>query len=624
MVAINSHIGLHPDEIARRSFPSARRGLDQDAVRQYLEAVAAEMRQVLDREQALRRQLAEAERRAAEPELDEQTLLRAVGAETARILQTAHDAANDVNAKAVARAAEILAEAEGILAERTAVADAEVARILEGAIAEAAALTEAAREEAVALLDATRAECRRVVRDARHLRASILNDLAERRRTLRVQLEELRTGRDSLLEVVDAVGGSVEQLRERIANAEHEARLAAADAGERAAAEDDSDLPLADAFGEGVLDEAVLTEAAEDEETGVGVSPELYDEQGDEPDRADHEEETGVGVTSHRSVDELFARIRAGRKQSDTEPPAGPLDSGTIEGTAATELGTAAAAAELLIDELVAELPAAGEELQIAVLEEVVAEDLAEEAVLEGVLGSHSAHEAAVEEVGAEDPEEDVALRARRSELLGPVTTKLSRALKRALQDDQNQLLDAFRHASGAPDLDRLLPEEPQRARLAEATAGWLADAWRLGYSWLDDQEAKPDDVTAAGQRVASELAVDVTGLLRHRLTEALSSLGDLSEGAAEAAGASYREWRGSRVERAAADFATRAFSDGAIAGGTGKPVRWVVDDEGQPCPDCDDNALAGTVTAGEEFPTGQVHPPVHPGCRCLLVAISS
>jgi hypothetical protein len=29
-------------------------------------------------------------------------------------------------------------------------------------------------------------------------------------------------------------------------------------------------------------------------------------------------------------------------------------------------------------------------------------------------------------------------------------------------------------------------------------------------------------------------------------------------------------------------------------------------------------------VAAGEEFPTGQLHPPVHPGCRCLLVAITS
>jgi hypothetical protein len=36
-------------------------------------------------------------------------------------------------------------------------------------------------------------------------------------------------------------------------------------------------------------------------------------------------------------------------------------------------------------------------------------------------------------------------------------------------------------------------------------------------------------------------------------------------------------------------------------------------------CPDCDDNALEPTVK-GSDFPTGQPHPPAHPGCRCLLV----
>jgi hypothetical protein len=47
--------------------------------------------------------------------------------------------------------------------------------------------------------------------------------------------------------------------------------------------------------------------------------------------------------------------------------------------------------------------------------------------------------------------------------------------------------------------------------------------------------------------------------------------------------------------------------------------VRWVVDDIDGPCPDCDDNALAGPTPLGQPFPTGQVAPPAHPGCRCVL-----
>ena len=48
--------------------------------------------------------------------------------------------------------------------------------------------------------------------------------------------------------------------------------------------------------------------------------------------------------------------------------------------------------------------------------------------------------------------------------------------------------------------------------------------------------------------------------------------------------------------------------------------LRWVPADPGR-CPDCDDNALEPTLK-GATFPTGQQHPPAHPGCRCLLVPL--
>ncbi|MGO9559664.1 MAG: DivIVA domain-containing protein [Acidimicrobiales bacterium] len=661
MVSISSQTGLQPDEISRRTFPAVRKGVDGEAVRRYLDVVADSVREALDREQALRKRLAEAERRAAEPELDEQTLLRAVGAETARILQTAHDAAADVIAKAEARAAEILAAAEAVLGERTAVADAEASALLaaarseaetlteesaaaavaarEGATNEAELVTETARAEAVALLDATRSECRRVVREARDLRASVLGDLAERRRSLRVQLEQLRTGRDSLLEVVDAVGDAVDQLRERLANAEHEARLAAAEAGERVEAEADAEADesaelegalaievdlegaeimqvvealeavieeavveaVAEAVLEAVIEEAVgdaadvavLNEDALDEVLGGDIGgTALYD------DEAVSDEE--AQPTSHRSVDELFARIRASRTSESPAGEPGPDDGHEPE--------------EMANDGVLGNLSA--HEAAVAEADEDVA----------GIV------EAAAEEAAAASDESALPLEgspdalalAQRAELLGPVTTKLGRALKRALQDDQNVLLDALRHSSGAPDLAALLPEDQQLERISGATAALLSEAWTIGHDWLGGGKPAAEDATRAGARLATELATEVTALLRHRLVEALSPLGEGADGSADAAGAAYREWRGSRVEGSAGDFATRAFCDGAVTGGAGVPVRWVVDDEGQPCPDCDDNALAGAVDAGEEFPTGQLHPPVHPGCRCLLVAITS
>ena len=56
------------------------------------------------------------------------------------------------------------------------------------------------------------------------------------------------------------------------------------------------------------------------------------------------------------------------------------------------------------------------------------------------------------------------------------------------------------------------------------------------------------------------------------------------------------------------------------FATGFSMEVDVVVDDGGVPCPDCDDNSLAGSVPKGEPFPTGDLHPPAHPGCRCIAV----
>lgn len=652
VVSISSQNGLHPDEIAHRTFPSARRGVDPDAVRRYLEAVAAELQQVLDREQALRRKLVDAERRAAEPELDEATLMAAVGAETARILKTAHDAASDVVSKAEVRAAEILSEAEGILATRTEAAAAEASAIIESAeeearglseaavteadaarsaaAAESASLTESARAEAIELMDATRTECRRIVKEARQLRASVLSDLASRRKGMRIQLEQLRGGRDTLMEVVDAVGNAVDELRERLDNAELEARRAAADAGGRVEAEEEAGRERVEIMAEGgasleeasevldlLVDEGLageLTEQALYETTAPG------DRGGEEASAGDGGGEEAADHASHRSVDELFARIRANRgEQGDEE-----ADEGVLGTHSAHEAAVFEADEDDASDENDSSEKTAATELEDDSSEETAATEELEDGVV--ILGPVSETELEEDDSGLPitGAGGDAEALARRRELLEPATLKLSRALKRALQDDQNLLLDAIRHASGRPDLDGLLSGVDQQARLSSAVSGLLAEAWSTGFGWLGDASPARAQADAAGKRLASDLSAEVSGRLRHRLEEGLGALDDVGDGGADVAGAAYREWRGARVEGVAGDFAGRAFSEGAVSGGAGTLVRWVVEDEGGPCPDCDDNALAGELEAGKEFPTGQRHPPVHPGCRCLLVPATS
>ena len=223
------HAELAPDEIAGRSFPTARRGLDADAVRRFLAEIAAQVRAQRERDARARaalsdfeaRLLAAQERaaaaeRASAGELDEATLTAALGTETAKVLRAAHDAARDVVSKAEARAGELTGAAQEIVAKQSALAQEEADRILQSA-----------RGEADSLLSKAREDCRHMVAEAREARRRILTDLADRRRHLHVQLEQIRAAKDALVEIVDRTAGSVEDIRQHLTGSEAAARQAA-------------------------------------------------------------------------------------------------------------------------------------------------------------------------------------------------------------------------------------------------------------------------------------------------------------------------------------------------------------------------------------------------------------
>jgi DivIVA domain-containing protein len=651
VVSISSATPLSPDEIARKSFPPARRGVDADAVRMFLGKVAAELRSALEREEVMRDRLLEAERRAADPELDEATLTRAIGIETAKILWTAHDAAGNVVAKAEERAGQLIAAAEQVLAEQVAVAEAEAREIRAQAEAEAAeysglaeaeaiSVTEEARADAVELLDATKEECRSMVAEARELRNRTLADLVARRRNLRVQLEELRTGKDSLLGVVDVVAASVDELRERLASAEDDARQEAEQAGYRVEQE-----PGQDDFIELEAELAAAGAAVgvfEAEEAALGAASVLGSEAGAQlasEDGLEAGKDQAGSAASRQSVDELFARIRASRAAEE----AGAVEQAGVEPVAAdteqtaepTEQATEPAEPEQHGSEPPAEAQE-NEEASGGEVEEIT-EPVA--AAVEAETPIAGAPERALDATA----EPDVESLARRDHLLGTVTAKLGRALKRALQDDQNDLLTALRQSSRKPVLDELSPPKAQRERFIAAASEQLAKAYEAGAAFLVTGDAvagpcvtapPPSAAVAreAGASLAGTLADDLTAMLRQRIEEALSELDGSLEGSADAAGVAYREWKGTRVEGLAGDFTTRAFAVGELAvlsplgEGEAPYVRWAVedDDAGGSCPDCDDNSLAGAQPPGAVFPTGHSYPPVHPGCRCLLVPVRS
>jgi hypothetical protein len=226
----------------------------------------------------------------------------------------------------------------------------------------------------------------------------------------------------------------------------------------------------------------------------------------------------------------------------------------------------------------------------------------------------------------AEQPRSDgdEQLLHRRDEIVDPLASQLSKKLKRLLQDEQNVVLDRIRTRKGKVTADMVLPEEATHGTpYREEALKVLEQVEQAGA----ELAATIGQVTTAGpqpealEALADGLAFELLEPLRQRFERSLSEgAGEDQSTATDAVSSAYREIKARRIERAVGDRLTGALTLGiARALPAGIPVRWLVDDADGPCPDCDDNALAGPTALGEAFPTGQLGPPAHPGCRCLL-----
>ncbi|HEX4979189.1 MAG TPA: DivIVA domain-containing protein [Acidimicrobiales bacterium] len=213
----------------------------------------------------------------------------------------------------------------------------------------------------------------------------------------------------------------------------------------------------------------------------------------------------------------------------------------------------------------------------------------------------------------------DEHLLQRRDSVLDPLVGQLARRLKRAIQDEQNATLDRLRTARAHPSEADVLPSpETQPASYRYAALPFLEEAARSASS-----TASFGAVAVGVDDLAQTLADDIAQQLRVKVARVLVDAdgeGVDVQTVSERVSSVYREWKTQKVESLAIHHLVAAWSRGIfVATPEGTAMRWVVDDDG-PCPDCDDNALAGPTPRGEPFPTGQLYPPAHPGCRCLFV----
>jgi DivIVA domain-containing protein len=577
-------------DIAQHSFAVVRRGFDSDEVRSYLQSVARSLEALEAREEELRAALTEAEERAAHPVVDEATLTASLGQHSAQILRHAHEEAARIVVQAQEGAATLLRETQSQvddLQERTETAAAErvgqVELLVANAEQEARVESERIIAEAVAAGEAiiTRAkdEGRALLDQVQEARRRVLADLAARRRGLGIQIEQLRAARDEMAASVHGVRDRVDGILAQLDRTDEEARAAA--------------QGVADQFRLGRAD---LPHDQDDSGEAAGEPPPT----GPTPAVGGPDGAEAGDETPGPSVDELFARIRAGTAQrqeavaaAESPAPAAPKDDGG-SGAGATDPATATAV------DAAGGAPADGAGTVDA------ADGAADGAAVDAAEGAEESPEDEAEVV----PGPDDLIIARRDDLLSPVSSRLGRTIKRQLGDDQNRLLDRLRSAPTL-EVDELMGSEDEHlAAFAAAARSHLDEAFAAGTVFVGAGAATIPRGDAVEQ-ASTGLARVVVTTLRRQVAE---SSGD----PADRIGAAFREWRGERVERLVGDQATQAFSAGVAAASANGKVRWVVT-ASSGCSDCEDNALAGAVRGSEEFPTGHAHPPAHSGCRCLI-----
>ncbi len=557
-----------PAAVSEATFNTGRRGFDQQEVRDFLRMVAAELARLQERERFLERELRDLQQRlpsaSGEAIIDDETATRLIGEEATRILQTAREGANAIRAKGEEGAARLLREAADEAQRQREEADLEASRRRSDAAADAEAELAMAKQQG-----------REMVEEARSYRERVLGELSRRRELARQQIEQLVHGRDRLLQAFERARlVAVDVVAEMTPVGEPDeyvdlspttgpvpimvpATAAQAARMADASAIDDSVLrPVEDVR---VFDDAEAVEMDEELAEVVDIVQVVEVVEVVEPEAVDAADEIDDEDVTESDVADLFARLRADR------PPADELTDEQAE----TEADT-------------------GES-------EMTDDDLAEETPF-----------------------------GHRDAVLVPLIVASGRRLKRVLADEQNEVLDRLRQREPVHSVDALVPSAvEQAARYTDAITAELIAAAEAGAASITGMPDTTIDLSPTGplEPVRASMSGDLVEPLRQRLEAAVDDGDGDNDAITKRVRAVYREWKTQRIDEQLDDLFHLAYARGAIdALPPGTAVQWVVDPNGPPSPDCEDNALAGAMELGAAFPSGHQWPPMHPGCRCLLL----
>ena len=617
-----------PAAVGSAQFSVARRGFEQEEVRDLLRGVSAELARLQERERFLESELRAMQTRglSAPGALDEEMVTALLGEETARVLTAAREAAKQQIARAAETAERLVREASSDAARIRQEAEIESSRQRNDAVADVEAEIELAKQQG-----------REMVIEAREYREKVLSELARRRELAREQIEHLIHDRDRLVAAFDrarlAANDVVGDLTEFDELSEEVARISGLSTPVDATApiffdhtKDPDAIPQSSESIEvekvvGVIAESIdstMIEAVEIFETTESVEvvevievEEILEELPDTTVVAMHE--APVGMSEHPSseppaqehiaeVVQLFGKKRkeAEAPQPTTEVVEPPVEAAkVIEVVEAKKQPAITTPQKKSVDDLFARLK------QTSTAE--VARTTKPKVVV---------------------PKVDQGVFDHRDEVLEPIMVLITRKMKRVLADEENSMLTYLQGKKSVVALEKVLPSADEHLQMyvealsEDVISAAMAGAQSLSKSLKADLRKRVTR-SAVMQVVSRTMDESTIRPLREKIQRAVEqSNGDKDE-MSNLIRSVYREMKMQRVEQQVSDIARMAYSRGAyLVLDQGTQVCWMVDPNGPSCADAEDNSLAGSTDLGSEFPTGHVHPTAHAGCRCLIAPI--
>ena len=622
-----------PAAVSAASFNVSRRGFDQTEVRDFLRMVSAEMARLQERERFLESELKAMQTRgmSAPGMLDEEVVTALLGEEAARVLGTAREASSQIRLRAEEAATRLVKEASS-----------DATRLREEAELEAVRRREDAAADAEAEIELAKQQGRDMVNEAREYREKVLTELARRRELAREQIEQLIHNRDRLLNAFERARLATDDVMTGLVSVDHDLpreyinlapttgpvptivleRVVEAFAEAEVEAEEPEVIELFDhtkleeieseptqVVVEEIVDVVIDVVAVIEEETPIA---EVLVEETPVVEEIPVVEETPVAevietiavVEDEKSnVVNLFSKDRPRPETSGGVNPEHP----SVDKTVAPKSDANAQAVENLF----------------ARLREATVDKAASNAVSGGkvVEPRKSKKKVAVVEETATavvpvQPMHDAGAFAKRDEVLAPIVVAMSRKLKRVLADEENEVLEYLRGKKNALTVDAMVGEQ-------EVHAKRYGDAISEDIMAAAKGAAKSAKVTDVIPTVDVLIGVQLVKPLRDRLAKAIEQNGTDRVAMAKALRGVYRQWKSQHIDEQVDDIACLSYSRGFFAGvKPGTQVCWMVDPNGPECPDAEDNSLAGSIALGKEFPTGNLHPLAHAGCRCLLAPV--